>query len=88
MTPILTNRARKQTPKAGANAFRASLPRTWLAQFKHTGIKSVVVAQIEDSDVPNLEEVLNFRPAIESTTRTYILSLSKSANPPLQIHRP
>jgi hypothetical protein len=58
MTPILTNRARKQTPKAGANAFRASLPRTWPAQFKHTGIKSVVVAQIEDSDVPNLEGVL------------------------------
>jgi hypothetical protein len=58
MTPILTNRTRKQTPKAGANVFRASLPRTWSAQFKHIGVKSVVVAQIEDSDVPNLEEVL------------------------------
>ncbi|KAG1825271.1 hypothetical protein EV424DRAFT_686906 [Suillus variegatus] len=85
MTPILTNRARKQTPKAGSNAFRASLPRTQPALFEHTGIKSVVVAQIEDSDVPNLEEVLNVRPTIESTTRTYILSLFKSANPPAQL---
>ncbi|KAG1871615.1 hypothetical protein F4604DRAFT_1769066 [Suillus subluteus] len=84
MTPILTNRARKQTPKAGTNALRASLPRTWPAQLEHTGVKSVVVAQIEDSDVPNLEEVLNVRPTIESTTRTYILSLFKSANPPAQ----
>ncbi|KAG1813861.1 uncharacterized protein BJ212DRAFT_1364133 [Suillus subaureus] len=84
MTPILTNRARKQTPKAGANALRASLPRTWPAQFEHTGVKSVVVAQIEDSDVPNLEEVLNVRPTIESTTRTHILSLFKLANPPAQ----
>lgn len=102
MTPILTNRARKQTPKAGSNAFRASLPRTQPALFEHTGVKSVVVAQIEDSDVPNLEEVLcaifllllnyhlqiwnrNVRPTIESTTRTYILSLFKSANPPAQL---
>ncbi|KAG1846225.1 hypothetical protein DFJ58DRAFT_799542 [Suillus subalutaceus] len=84
MTPILTNRARKQTPKAGTNALRASLPRTWPAQLDHTGVKSVVVPPIEDSDVPNLEEVLDVRPTIESTTRTYILSLFKSANPPAQ----
>jgi hypothetical protein len=58
MTPILTNRARKQTPKVGSNALRASLPRTQPALFEHTGIKSVVVTQIEDSDVLNLEEVL------------------------------
>ncbi|KAG1879583.1 hypothetical protein C8R48DRAFT_767834 [Suillus tomentosus] len=85
MTPILTNRARKQTPKAGSNALRASLPRTQPALFEHIGVKSVAVAQIEDSDIPNLEEVLNVRPTIESTTRTYILSLFKSANPPAQL---
>ncbi|KAG1800395.1 uncharacterized protein HD556DRAFT_1230584 [Suillus plorans] len=85
MTPILTNRARKQTPKAGSNVLRASLPRTQPALFEHIGVKSVVVAQIEDSDVPNLEEVLNVRPTMESTTRTYILSLFKSANPPAQL---
>ncbi|KAG2069458.1 hypothetical protein BDR04DRAFT_1078066 [Suillus decipiens] len=84
MTPILTNRARRQTPKAGSNALRASLPRTQPALFEHAGIKSVVVAQIEDSDIPDLEDVLNVRLAIESTTRTCILSLFKSANPPAQ----
>ncbi|KAG2153615.1 uncharacterized protein EDB93DRAFT_227664 [Suillus bovinus] len=84
MTPILTNRARKQTPKAGFNVLRASLPRTQPALFEHTGVKSVVVAQIEDLDLPNLEEVLNVRPTIESTTRTCILSLFKLANPPAQ----
>ncbi|KAG2358874.1 hypothetical protein BDR07DRAFT_1611638 [Suillus spraguei] len=84
MTPILTNRARRQTPKAGFNALRASLPRTQPALFEHTGIKPVVVAQIEDSDIPDLEEVLDVRLAIESTTRTCILSLFKLANPPAQ----
>ncbi|KAG1783349.1 hypothetical protein EV702DRAFT_958741 [Suillus placidus] len=84
MTPIITNRARKQTPKAGSNALRASLPRTQPALFEHIGVKSVVVAHIEESDVPNLEEVLNVRPTIETITRSYILSLFKSANPPAQ----
>ncbi|KAG1747671.1 hypothetical protein EDB19DRAFT_2037030 [Suillus lakei] len=84
MTPILTNRARKQTLKAGSNALRASLPRTQSALFEHIGIKSVVVEEIEELDVPNLEEVLNVRPTIETTTRSYILSLFKSANPPAQ----
>lgn len=82
MTPILTNRARKQTPKAGLNALRASLPRTQPALFEHIGIKSVAVAQIEDSDVLNLEEVLNIRPTIDAITRTSIISLFKSANAP------
>ncbi|KAG2141046.1 hypothetical protein DEU56DRAFT_796935 [Suillus clintonianus] len=84
MTPILTNRARKQTPKASSNALRASLPRTQPALFKHTGVKSVVVEQIVESDVPNLEEALNVRPTIETTTRSYILSLFRTANPPAQ----
>ncbi|KAG1738575.1 hypothetical protein EDD22DRAFT_336529 [Suillus occidentalis] len=82
MMPILTNRARRQTPKAGSNALRASLPRTQPALFEHTGIKSVAVAQIEDSNVLNLEEVLNIRPTIDTITRTYIISLFKSANAP------
>ncbi|KAG1730675.1 uncharacterized protein EDB91DRAFT_1252534 [Suillus paluster] len=84
MTPILTNRARKQTPKPGSNVLRASLPRSQPALFEHIGVKSIIVEKIEEPDVPNLEEVLNLRPTIDTTTRSYMLSLFKSANPPAQ----
>lgn len=73
------SRLRKQDP-----TLRASLSRIQPALFEHTGINSVVVTQVEDSDVPKLEEVVNVRPMIDTDTRTYILSLFKSANAPAQ----
>lgn len=58
MTPILTNRARRQVPKPGSNTFRASLPRTQPSLFEYIGAKPVAVEQVEESEVPTFEEVL------------------------------
>jgi hypothetical protein len=57
MTPILSNRARQQTPKPGSSALRASLPRIQLALFEHIGIKPVAAEQVMEVDAP-IEEVL------------------------------
>lgn len=43
-----------------------------------------MVEQIAESNVPILEEVLNVRPTIETTTRSYILSLFKPTNTPAE----
>jgi len=58
MIPILTNRARRQTPKPGSNAIRVSLPRSQPALFERIDIKLVVVEQVKEFDIPILEEVL------------------------------
>ncbi|KAG9313983.1 hypothetical protein JVU11DRAFT_4759 [Chiua virens] len=69
-TPVLSRRARLQTPKVGSTNSRASIPRTKSALKTYPGLNAVSDERIEDPPTPAMDDVLCLRLEIDSTTRT------------------
>ncbi|KAF8841918.1 hypothetical protein BDN67DRAFT_1068110 [Paxillus ammoniavirescens] len=72
MSPILTNRARRETPKLGGTKARASVPRTKSVLTAFLGLKPVFVDTVEEMPAPATDDVLDVRFKFDSSTRAEV----------------
>ncbi|KAG8219429.1 hypothetical protein J3R82DRAFT_354 [Butyriboletus roseoflavus] len=67
-SPILSKRARRDTPKLGKTNFGASIPRTNSTLTAFLNLKPVSVQSIEDVPAPPVDDVLDLRLKLDSAT--------------------
>ncbi|KIJ22163.1 hypothetical protein PAXINDRAFT_152388 [Paxillus involutus ATCC 200175] len=72
MSPILTNRARRETPKLGGTKARASVPRTKSVLTAFLDLKPVFVDTGEEVPAPATDDVLDLRCKLDSSTRAEV----------------
>ncbi|KIL01043.1 hypothetical protein PAXRUDRAFT_7805 [Paxillus rubicundulus Ve08.2h10] len=82
MSPILTNRARHETPKLGATKARASVPRTKSALTEFLALKFVSVDAGDEVPAPATDDVLDLRFKLDSSTRTKVRPFLQSVLAP------
>lgn len=57
-SPVLSGRARRETPKLGSTNDRASIPRTNSTLTTFLGLTTLPVQSVEDLPVPPVDDVL------------------------------
>ncbi|KAF9225360.1 hypothetical protein BS17DRAFT_778498 [Gyrodon lividus] len=82
MSPVLTNRARRETPKLGSTKARASVPRTESALTALLGLKPVSVDSAKDLPAPATDDVLDLRFKLDSSTRAEVRPFVQSVLAP------
>ncbi|KIJ66386.1 hypothetical protein HYDPIDRAFT_38740 [Hydnomerulius pinastri MD-312] len=83
MSPVLlTNRARRETPKCGDRRARASVPRTESALSNFIGLACVPNEPIVDLPVPAVDDVLDLRFKLDASKCTETRSFLRSVLAP------
>ncbi|KAF9245706.1 hypothetical protein BU15DRAFT_58684 [Melanogaster broomeanus] len=82
MSPILTNRARRETPKLGSSMARESIPRTEPTLIAFLGLRSLSIKSVEDLPGPATDDVLDLHFALDSSTRAEVRQFLQSVLAP------
>ncbi|KAI9570183.1 hypothetical protein HD554DRAFT_388738 [Boletus coccyginus] len=85
--PILSKRARRETPTLGSINSRASVPRTKSALTKFLDLNPVSIQSIEDLPAPPMDDVLDLRLTLDSATGARVRPLLQSVLVPPMRHQ-
>ncbi|KDQ63007.1 hypothetical protein JAAARDRAFT_202531 [Jaapia argillacea MUCL 33604] len=77
MSPILTRKALRETPRIGSNKFTNSLPDSFAEFIASHRIKTVAEEDIPDPPTVNLEDALNLKLQLEPPTQELIRKFLK-----------
>ncbi|KAI6124281.1 hypothetical protein EV401DRAFT_2158564 [Pisolithus croceorrhizus] len=75
LTPVLTQRSRRETPKLGCTGALASIPRTTSSLQSHLILRPVAEEVIIDPPTPEMSDVLDVRYKLDAASQKNIRSL-------------
>ncbi|KAI6003453.1 hypothetical protein F5J12DRAFT_913681 [Pisolithus orientalis] len=82
MSPVLTQRARRETPKLGCTGVLASIPRTRSSLQGHLILKPVPDEVITELPTPDINDVLDVRYKMDAATQANVRFLLQAISKP------